>query len=145
MEGRLVSWAAIAGLLIAAACGVLGGLVLAERASTPATQTLALPDPRDAEDTREPFRSSGGFTGFEGLALAGPVERSGEIASVEGGSFEVVSGEAVLAVEITSPDRLYRIQTATRPLSVGDVVVIRLDDAEAPQAVLRVPGDLRED
>jgi len=145
MGSSLRSWTAIAGLLLAAACGTFTGLALAERASTADTNTLTVTDPHSAEETRTALQSAAGFTGFEGLALAGPVTRTGEVVAGTDGAFSVVSGEATLEVQTTSPARLYRIVPSAVPLSIGDVIVVRLDGSGVPIAVLHVPSDLRKD
>lgn len=131
-------------LLLIATGGFFAGVQLGERASEPGTQTLTLDRPADATPRDVGLRSPAGFTGFESGALGGQVTREGVVAGVADGAFDVETGSARMRVSTTSPQRLYHIVAVEAPLSPGDVVVIRLDENGAAEAVLRVPADLRE-
>ncbi|MCK9485605.1 MAG: hypothetical protein M0R73_02725 [Dehalococcoidia bacterium] len=144
MSSRLLTLGAIAGLVLAGVGGAFAGMQLAERANTPGTQTVAMEAPASAPVHDIALRSAAGFTGFEQDALGGQVTRTGSAAPASDGTFEVRSGGATMTVATTSTVRLYRIDASGRPLTEGDVVVIRVDEAGAPVAALRIPPDLRE-
>ncbi len=144
MGSRLVTLGAIAGLVVAALGGVVGGMRLAERVNEPGTSVATVAHPASAPRAEIALRSPAGFTGFEAGALGGSVTRTGAIAAGEGAAFDVRSGASAMTVRATSTVRLYRIQDTDRPLAPGDVVVVRLDEAGSATAVLRIPPDLRE-
>ncbi|MCK9495080.1 MAG: hypothetical protein M0R75_06235 [Dehalococcoidia bacterium] len=124
--------------------GFVGGMRLGERASEPGTDTLTLDQPSAAAPRDVALRSPAGFTGFEDGALGGVVTRNGVVTAGEDGAFAVQTGSATLQLRTTSPARMYRIAPVDGSLAAGDVVVVRLDEDGAAEAVLRVPADLRE-
>lgn len=144
LPSRVATFGAIAGLVLAAAGGVLGGMRIAERANEPGVQTVPVTAPRSAGASDLALRSAAGFTGFEEHALGGRVTRTGTTSASADGVFEVQSGPSAMTIQTSSPVRLFRIEGASQPLAPGDVVVVRLDEAGNPLAVLRLPGDLRE-
>lgn len=144
VPSRVTSALAILGLLIAGAVGVAGGMRLGEAAGEPGVRTLAVADPRSAAPRDDALHSPAGFTGFEDGALGGVVTRTGTTTAFEDGRFSVLSGSAVMDVRISATTRLYRLAEADDPLVEGDVVVVSVDAAGVPVAVLRVPDDLRE-
>jgi len=137
------------GLLIVAAFaiavgGFLAGTSLGERASEPGTQTLTLDRPSASAPRDIALYSAAGFSGFEEGALGGLVTRSGAAEVGADGTVIVKSGSATLQVRTLSPARLFSIVPATASLAAGDIVVIRLAEDGAAEAILRVPADLRE-
>lgn len=144
LPSSVASALAIGGLLLAGAAGLAGGMRLGERASEPGSHTVTLTDPRSAPARSGALVSPAGFTGFEDGALGGIVTRTGTTTAMEDGQFGVLTGSAAMDVRVTRSTRLYRLVEADGAVSMGDVVVVRLDSTGAPVAVLRVPADLRE-
>ncbi|MGE3962290.1 MAG: hypothetical protein AB7F65_11480 [Dehalococcoidia bacterium] len=144
MSSRARSGVLLVAILGVAAAGFLLGLRLGERASEPGTRTLTLDRPAAAQPRDVALRSPAGFTGFEDGALGGRVTRSGLTEDLEDGVFAVRTGSARMQVRTLEPARLFEIVPAGAPLAPGDVVVVRLGEDGAIEAVLRVPVDLRE-
>lgn len=145
MPARVASFGAALGLLVAAVAGVFAGLALAERANTQHVETMTLAAPSSAEPRDVALRSAGGFTGFEAGALPGDVTRVGEMTEQSEGRYAVSDGQATLHVALTSAERLYTIQTATRGLEAGDVVVLQVGDDRTAEGALRIVAELPEE
>lgn len=146
IAARLISFAAIGGIVLAALGGVAIGMRLGELRSEPGLQVLTIESPLGAEDASPPHRSAGGFTGFEGApALPGRAVRSGEVARHEETAFVVVSADGELAVRTTDAARLFRLASSDRPLQPGDTVMLRVDASGTAQAALRVLTPVEEE
>jgi len=143
-----VTFGAIAGLLVAAVLGLLGGMNLSERHSQPGTQTTTVESPRSAPASDRVLHSPAGFTGFESGALTGTVTRTGAIteATTSGPAttFTIADGPSTMTVQATATTRLYRITEATTSLAPGNIIIVAIDTTSAPTAILRIPPDLRE-
>lgn len=144
MSSSARSGLVVVAVLLLAVGGFFTGMQFGERSSAPGTQALTLDRPSATEPRDVALRSSAGFTGFEEGALGGAVTRSGVAETGEDGVFAVQTESARMQVRTSSPARLYRIVPAEAPLAPGDVVVVRVDEDGAAEAVLRVPADLRE-
>jgi hypothetical protein len=146
MSSRARSGIFLLALLAVAVGGFAAGARLGERASEPGAQTLSVARPSAAILRDVALRSPAGFTGFEEGALGGVVSRSGLVASSADadGAFTVATGSATLEVRTLSPARLFRIVTLDRPLTAGDIVVVRTAEDGTAAAILRIPPDLRE-
>jgi hypothetical protein len=146
LAARLISFAAVAGIVLAVLGGVVIGMRLGELRSEPAVQVLTIESPLGAQDTTPPHRSAGGFTGFEGApALPGRAVRSGEVTRLGDTSFVVVSADGELNVATTAAARVFRVAPADRPLQPGDTVMLRIDTAGVAQSALRVVTPIEEE
>ena len=145
LRERFVVLAGLALVIAAGAGGALLGMRLGDAASEPSEQRLAITDPNAAVSAGEGVaRSPGGFTGFGGRpALRGEVLRTGRIESAAAGAIEIASPESSATIRYTTPERLYRIATASNPLSAGDLVRVHVKDG-AVTAALRLPPGLDE-
>ena len=146
LPARLVTFLVVAGALAAFGGGAAAGMALGERASRPGHDELVLADPALAGAIGErALRSPGGFTGVDGAgSLDGAAVRSGTIAAVRDGGFEVASEGSTLTLRSTSPARLFRIASLAGTLRTGDPVVVRVRADGTATGILKVPGDLAD-
>ncbi len=144
MSSGAKSGVLIVAVFVIAIGGFFAGTRLGERASEPGTQTLTLDRPSASTPRDVALHSTAGFSGFEEGALGGLVTRSGSAEVGEEGTVIVRSGDATLQVRTLSPARLFNIASADAGITPGDIVVVRIAEDGAAEAILRVPADLRE-
>ena len=144
MSSRAKSGVMIVAAFAIAVGGFVVGTRLGERTSEASTQTLTLDRPSASTPRDVALYSAAGFSGFEEGALGGLVMRSGAAEVGNDGTVIVQSGSATLQVRTLSSARLFSIVPADVGLAAGDIVVIRLTEDGATEAILRVPPDLRE-
>ncbi|MQC17341.1 MAG: hypothetical protein DWG82_03790 [Chloroflexi bacterium] len=137
----LLNLTAIAGIAMA---GLLLGVRLGDQASQPGEQVLTLERPSTVAPREAGLRSLAGFSGFEDGALGGLVARAGAAQAVDGNLLVVESASARTEIRYTSPTRFFVIAGAQGGPQAGDVVVARLAPDGSAEALLIVPGDIRE-
>ena len=140
LRARLEAVAIAAAVLLAGAGGGFLGMRLGDAASAPDVERVTVVSPEAlAGPPADVVRSAGGFTGLGGPpAIRGEVQRSGTVQSAESGVLVIGSAESSVTVRYTSPERLFRIVTASAPLRVGDLVQVRVEGDRA-LGVLRLP------
>lgn len=144
MTSRWRTALSLVALVAFAAGGFWLGARLGEQASEPGMQVLSLDRPSTIPPREAGLRSPAGFSGFEDGALPGLVARAGTVTASDDSTLVVESGSARTEVRYTSPTRFLTLLDAGRALQAGDVVVIRTAADGSAEAVLVVPGDIRE-
>lgn len=144
MSRRWRALATLTALVAVGGGGLWGGMWLGERASQPETQVLSLERPSTVAPREAGVRSAAGFSGFEAGALGGAVSRSGTTSASGDGQLIIESASARAEVQYSNTSRFFAIGAASRAPQAGDVVIVRLNADGAAEAVLLVPGDIRE-
>jgi len=144
MSRRWRALATLTALVAVGGIGFWGGMSLGERASQPETRVLSLDRPSTVAPREAGVRSAAGFSGFEAGALGGAVSRSGAASASGDGQLVVESASARAEVQYSNASRFFAIGAASRAPQAGDIVVVRVSADGAAEAVLLVPGDIRE-
>jgi hypothetical protein len=144
MSRRWRALVTLTALVVVGGAGLWGGMWLGERASQPEMRVLSLDRPSTVAPREAGVRSAAGFSGFEAGALGGAVSRSGTASPSGDGQLVIESASARAEVQYANASRFFAIDAASRAPQSGDVVVVRLTADGVAEAVLLVPGDIRE-